>query len=702
MATAWQETQHEASLIIKENEARRRKIIGKHDQVTGKGMELHTCRCRIPDYQLPEQWLTPEVYDNDLYQQVMREGSIAAYILWFRQEFRMEVTHEQVTQQLMQTRLDRDPSFSFAVEYKIKHKRTGKMVPFLLNYAQRQMLVELEKMRLAGVPIRLVIVKARQWGGSTLAQLYISWIQMHVKEGWYAVVIAQTKDTAKRIRAMYEKAVENMPAFLYGAHSLSFAPYRQSVADSVVVNEKRQPVRDNVLTVASYENFETTRGMDYAMGHFSELAYWRNTPNKSAKDVITNIDSNILLEPYTVEIFESTANGQTGYFYDEYKLAKEGKSIRKALFVPFTWIENDMMAFRDAAEKRKFVYWLLEHRDEESAPDETSEPGKFLWELWTLKGATLEHINWYVMKRKSFHDHGAMAQEVPCDDIECFVYSGNNVFSPYLVSAYRDEFKRIPQFWGSFYTANRHLYFREDKPGMDKIRIWRKPDKIDTRHQYIVICDLGGRSQKADYSVITVIDRMPTLFKGGRLEVVARWRGHLRYDAVARLAVKIATYYKNALLVFESNTFDKKKAESTDYVEQGDHIRGVLDIIGDTYKNLYMRPATSPEDIQNGVLQKIGYQTNRKTKQEMVDWFIPIFEDGMFIDPDEMFYDEAAIYEQKLDGSYGNKEGEDNHDDIIMTDMIGCVVEKDMPKPVNVRDLPQDEGRRGTRNESAF
>ena len=694
--------QREATLIIKENERRRKRIIGSHDQVTGKGMELHTCRCRIPDYHLSEQWLTQEVYDNELYQQVMLAGSIAAYILWFRNEFHLEVTHEQVSQQLLQTRLDRDPSFSFAVEYKIKHKKTGQMVPFLLNFAQRQMLLELEKMRLAGVPIRLIIVKARQWGGSTLAQLYISWIQMHVKEGWYAVVIAQTKDTAKRIRAMYEKAVENMPAFLYGAHSLTFGPYRGSVADSIVVNERREPVNDNVLTVASYENFETTRGMDYAMGHFSELAYWRNTPNKTAKDVITNIDSNILLEPETVEIFESTANGQTGYFYDEYQLAKKGKSIRKALFVPFTWIENDMLPFKDAAEKRRFVIRLLENRYEESAPDETSEPGKFLYELWSLKGATLEHINWYIMKRKGFHDHGAMAQEVPCDDIECFVYSGSNVFSPYVVAALRDEHVREPVCYGSLYTRVGKTYLHEESPGEGRIKIWRKPDKAPTRHQYLVIVDLGGRTRKSDYSCITVIDRMPTLFKGGRLEVVARWHGHLRYDAVARLAVKIATYYKDAHLVFESNTFDKKKAESTDFVEQGDHIRGVLDVIGDTYKNLYTRPATSPEDLREGVLTKIGFQTNRKTKQEMVDWFIPIFEDNMFIDPDDALYDEAVIYEQKPDGNYGNKEGEDNHDDIIMTDMIGCLVEKDMPRPYYEKDKPENTPVRGTRNESSF
>ena len=128
---------------------------------------------------------------------------------------------------------------------------------------------------------------------------------------------------------------------------------------------------------------------------------------------------------------------------------------------------------------------------------------------------------------------------------------------------------------------------------------------------------------------------------------MARWHGHIRYDFLAYKAVKIARYYKNAKLVFESNTFDKKKAEASEFVEQGDHIRGILKKVEDIYKNLYMRPATDPEDIRNGILTKIGYQTNKKTKQDMVDNFIVEFEDDRFIDPDDRMYKEAAIYEQR-------------------------------------------------------
>ena len=70
----------------------------------------------------------------------------------------------------------------------------------------------------------------------------------------------------------------------------------------------------------------------------------------------------------------------------------------------------------------------------------------------------------------------------------------------------------------------------------------------------------------------------------------------------------------------------------------------------------------------------------------MVDNFIVAFEDDMFIDPDERMYKEASKYEQSPDGSYGNIPGRGNHDDILMTDMIGALISEDMPKPSIIKE----------------
>lgn len=684
----------EVTRMIAENKERRDRIFGKHDQFTGKGMEMHTHKYQIKDYPIQTQWLTDEVWGNELYQAVRKSGSISKFIDDFHEQTGELLKAEDVIHEMFMARISRDASFAFYTCFQIKDKVSGRMIPFTLNYAQRMLLVELEKMRLAGVPIRIVLLKARQWGGSTFVQLYMAWIQLHLKVGWYSVILAQTKDTARRIKAMYKKVLEGYPSFVFDVSELKFSPYEGSASDSVICDKSGKVVRDNVITVASYENFESARGMDYAMAHYSEVAYWRPTPMKSAEAVVTNIGGGILPIPYTIEVMESTACGQSGYFYDEYQLAKKGISSRKAVFIPFFYIENDMKNFKTASEKREFAGWLLDNRSDSVAPNETSESGQYLYSLW-LKGATLEHINWYIEKRKGFHDHGSMASEAPSDDIECFVYSSKTIFSPYHIQVMRDKYKRDPIVKGNIaMRADGTVHVTQGT--LTPFWIWKHPSGLATHDRYLVVVDVGGRTDRADFSCVTVIDRWPLLV-GCSLEVVARWHGHVRYDELARKAVAIAKYYQDALLVFESNTFDKKRGEANEYVQEGDHIRGILNTI--EYDNLYMRTSTDSENVKDGRVTKIGFNTNRKTKQDMVDNFIVVFEDDKFIDPDERFYDEAFIYVQRDDGSYGNKEGKDNHDDIFMTDMIGALVSNGMPMPSVARHL-SEKIYRGTMNES--
>lgn len=682
--------------MLAENKVRIDNIFGKHDQFTGKGMELHTHKYQIKDYPIQTQYLTDEVWNNELYKAVRKSGSISKFIDDFYAKKGELLTPDEVIHEMFMARISRDPSFAFYTCFQIKDKVSGQMIPFTLNYAQRTLLVELEEMRLAGVPIRIVLLKARQWGGSTFVQLYMAWIQLHLKVGWYSVILAQTKDTARRIKAMYKKVLEGYPSFVFNVSELKFAPYEGSASDSIITDRSGKVIRDNVITVASYENFESARGMDYAMAHYSEVAYWRPTPTKSAEAVVTNIGGGILPNPYTIEVMESTACGQSGYFYDEYQLAKKGISSRKAVFIPFFYIENDMKHFKSKDEEKEFAKMLLENRHDDIAPNETAESGMYLYSLW-VKGATLEHINWYIEKRKGFHDHGSMASEAPSDDIECFVYSSKTIFSPYHIQVMYDKYKRDPIFKGNIaMRADGSVHLTQGS--LTPLWVWKHPDNLPTNNRYLVTVDVGGRTDRADFSCITVVDRWALLL-GGSLEVVARWHGHVRYDELARKAVAVAKYYQNALLAFESNTFDKKRGEANEYVQEGDHIRGILNTI--EYDNLYMRAATDPEDIKNGVVRKIGFNTNRKTKQDMVDNFIVVFEDDKFIDPDERFYGEAFIYVQRDDGSYGNKEGKDNHDDIFMSDMIAALISNDMPMPKAVSEYREDT-HRGTMNESFY
>lgn len=691
--------------ILAENQERLDQLFLKGvNQKTGEGMPRHDIKVCIPDYDIPVQYLTPEVANNNLYKKVISLGSISAYVEYFNAVHRKKLgdhllTEEQVSNKLMKVRLKNDPSFAFVTCFKIQDKVSGRNIPFRLNYAQIRLLEELEDMRLHNQPIRLILLKARQWGGSTLTQLYMAWIQLFLKEGWNSAILAQTKDTAKRIKAMYTRMLKNFPAgVVFGTPGIQFAPYEKSTSDSTITDNSGVVVRDNVITVASYENFESTRGANFAMFHGSEVAYWTETQGKNAEGLITNISSGMLDIALTLEVLESTANGMSGYFYDECQLAKAGKSSRRFLFIPFFFLPNDTKPFSSEEERRAFAVKLYNERfdTEESA---TSESGEYLWDLWR-KGASLEGIQWYINKRKTFHDHASMASEAPSDDVECFKHSGHTVFNQYLVDKYAKEYAREPIYKGEIVAPDGRFPRLGNKDDKGLLWVWQYADSNPMNDRYMVIVDVGGRSTKSDYSVITVVDRLPLCY-GGKMEVVARWRGHIRYDFLALKAVLVARLYGQALLVFESNTFDKKKGEAKDFVQEGDHTRGILATIEDEYSNLYMRTSTSPEDLKQGRFKKVGFSTNSKTKQDMVDLMIVSFEDNSrFLDPDIRVYQEMAIYEQREDGTYGNIVGKDNHDDILMTDMIANLVSNELPLPSVPKAYDTQQWNNGTINES--
>lgn len=679
--------------ILEINDLRRQRLIGDSDQLTGHGMPGNRRKILIPDYHIPQMWLNDETIKSDIYQKVIDAGTIKNYAAKDPQH----KTAQQIDNLLTIERCKHDPAFAFIKAFYIKDKQSGKIMPFKLNYAQRVLLEEFELLREKKMPIRVILLKARQWGGSTLTQLYMAWIQLFVKEGWNSLIVAQTKDTARRIKAMYSKVLDNFPLFILNRGKLKFAPHEGSNADSVIKDKHGKLVRTNVTTVSSFENYESTRGSDVAMAHFSEVAYWKTTPQKSAAGLIRAVTSGMAEGvELIVEVMESTANGKSGYFYDEYQEAKVGNSARKAVFIPFFYIENDMLEFKDEKERQLFAQQLIDNASSDVVACKTAEPGSYLYSLWE-KGATLEHIKWYVERRKLFHSHAQMASEAPSDDIECFTFSGKLVISPELIAKTEMEQVKMPIWQGEIEFVDE----RQRRTDMENgpMKIWENPDNTynNIYDRYMVVVDVGGRNENADYSVITVFDRLYTIDREKPLlnqripqvknrkpglYVVARWRGHLRYDIMAMKAVEIARMYNDALLVFESNTFDYKRAQATEFVENGDHFIGILNTIADKYNNLYVRPSTTEEDLHNGAPRKYGFQTNRATKQAMVDKFTVEFEDGLFFDPDQNFYKELAIYEQRPDGSYGNIPGANNHDDIVMTNMIGCLVNISLGSPL--------------------
>lgn len=526
----------------------------------------------------------------------------------------------------------------------IKDKITGQDKKFALNAPQRRIVTILEKERVEGRPLRMIMLKARQWGGSTLILAYMAWIQCVICRNWHSLICAHVKDTAASIRGMYSKMLASYPEpYWDGDEAPRFRPFERSV------NIREIAGRNCRVTIGSSENQDAVRGADYAMAHLSEIAFWSDTGQRSPDKFIRAVCGAIALVPNSLIVMESTANGVGNFFHSEWLRAKSGESDKIPVMVP--WYEIEI--YRSAV------------TDVEKLWKEMDDYERNLWN----KGLTLEMIQWYHLKRKEYPSQSMMQAEYPTDEVEAFVNTGHGVFSTELVERLRNNCVS-PLFKGELVAralvgeeALTDIKFHDDEKG--QLCVWQKPQPV-TAHcindRYIVAVDIGGRSLTSDYSVITVIDRQP-LLDGGAAEVVAQWRGHLDHDLLAWKSAMIAHWYNEALLVIESNTLETENTE-------GEHGLFVLAQLNNVYLNLYRRETF--DSVTNQVQSRVGFHTNRATKTLVINSLIGIVRDGGYVERSAIACDEMMTYEQKPNGAFGAKTG--YHDDVLITRAIGLYV----------------------------
>ena len=197
--------------LVAENRRRYDEIYGKYDPWTGYncyGFEEREV-LEIEDFMIPKMWVPKECMKTPIYIGLKQTKSLRGFIerIWRKEYHENSYYTKQLimvlTFEIMKVRFREDPEFALYATDKIEDKVSGNMIPFKLNYPQRKLLKIFEDLRTSGKAIRVVILKARQWGGSTLTQLYIKWLQDFRRDGWNAIVLAQQKNTAKKIKAMY-------------------------------------------------------------------------------------------------------------------------------------------------------------------------------------------------------------------------------------------------------------------------------------------------------------------------------------------------------------------------------------------------------------------------------------------------------------------------------------------------------------------
>lgn len=766
--------------MLAENRRRMDDLSDGFNPLTGYRSVGERRRVDIPDFPIQTQWLPVEMLDDPFVSDMIALGFLNQCRILSNCDHPTDIQMSVVLDQFFRIRYRYDFPFWAWLQVPIHPKGSGEDIPFRLNRAQRRLIEQLERMRKKGKPIRLVLLKARQWGGSTAVQIYMAWLQLIVLKGANSIIVGHVKDAATEVKDMLTKLLDAYDTSLVcDPYSPFFTDEQQKLEKQGLYHGSSSSAnifyvrsRNSKFKIGTAEKPNSARGGDSTLAHCTEVGLWVATEGKTPEDIVTSVTGGISYKPNTMIVYESTAKGTGNFFHRMYTTAKQAEIDHtfnqfERIFV--NWYEigwKNMLPFRDDSEYLKqtalnkisrqvgfqvseeyaqnnvpwfdfylpdyimedapaiedFARELIENRLQIEAVDATREPGAYLWRLWE-NGATLQGIYWYVCERTKYHDHADMASETPSDDIEAFQYAGQKVFSEYDIEKFRPACKP-PAYTGDIVASSlvwnptglrpgreilTNLKFVPDRNGL--LKVWHLPDEAKVgevyrsdillpdnvdfsepealaafaalppriANRYIVVVDIGGKSAKADWSVIAVFDRY-WMMEGGKPELVAQWRGHIHHDLLAWKAAQIAKYYDNALLVIESNTLETRdKQRDVD----GDASDYILNQIKNCYDNLYERTAAN-ENIAEGAPHKYGYHTNVQTKVTIILNLQHVIREQLYVERDELCLHEYSCYEKDVQtSSYGAIAGE--HDDILMTRAIGlyiCFCEMPLPFPI--------------------
>ncbi len=635
-------------------------MFSDYDPLTGVGSPISRVQLTMKErgaYVLIPGYIT----SSPLIRELLTYSSVEAYIK------AKNIDSRQFNEVISRIRMKYDFEYWAATCATIYDKNSGRECRFRLRQAQRKLLKVLVETLFAQKPVRIILLKARQWGGSTLIQLFMAWIQLFHRENWNSVIAAHIEEAARNIRAMYTLMAERHPSEV---QSVRLRPFEGSTKNRQIVD------RGAVIYIGSMERPNSLHSGNYKLVHCTEVGYWKATKERKPSDFVNAFEGSVPLEPFTIVALESTAKGTGNFFHTTWQGAMRGENAYTPVFV--AWWEIDMYTkpFVSHDEMREFV--------ESMNPQEI-----YMFSL----GATLEGLNWYRKKRMSFDNDWDMQEQFPSTPDEAFITSGHKAHHPLYIKQ-MESFAKPPVYIGEIYADARSgeqsidssLHFQQLPKG--EFWVWTLPDEDNKyNNRYVVSLDIGGASSGADWSVIRVLDRLP-LASGGVPEFIATYRFHLDQDLTAWRAVQVAKLYHNALLVVERNSLRTQQTE-------GNFSTTILDIIAHVYPNVYYRD--DPDKIKEGIPPRYGFFTDRNNKELIVATINAGLRDMGFIERDQRMLDECGWYELKPDGSYGAIDGQ--HDDIYMSSGICLYVSSTLPIPQTT--IPKISRRRQTRVRSA-
>lgn len=514
---------------------------------------------------------------------------------------------------------------------KIKTK-DSEIIPFKLNKPQLKLYDLLKRQSEAGKPQRVIILKARQMGFSTLTEA-ILFKRTATKANVNSGIIAHKDDATTNLFNMSKLFLEELPEQLKPKTKASNA--KEIIFDDRDGNGLRSKVKCMTAGGDGIGRSDTFQNL-----HLSEVSSWTH-----AKEILDGLLQAVPNKPNTLIIIESTAKGYD-YFKELWDKACDGENDFEPLFC---------------------AWWELDEYRLPCGGLELTEEEQELKELYNLDNEQIAWRRWCI-RNNCGNDVNTFKQEYPSCPEEAFLASGECIFDKDIIVSQIEHNRPLISGWkrGEFeYKKTMHpvrnekgevvaidkkisdIKFVEKENGL--ITIHQEPsvkrnadNEIIAKRRYTIGGDTAGLG--LDYYTAKVV-------ADDTQETVATLRKQrIDEDKYADQVYCLGKYYHDALIGLETNY---SYAPTKELVE--------LD-----YPNLYQRKRyeTTTREIQ----KVFGFETNRLTKPIILQSLVTTMRENVAAECDITTLKEMLTFVRKENGKQEAQEG--YHDDLVMAKAI--------------------------------
>ena len=548
-----------------------------------------------------------------------------------------------------------------------KDRKRGLVSP-RMNYLQRLIAAVVARFEELGLPIRVIGLKPRQKGSTTMfAALDYYYLR---KRSSSCCVIGGQYDQTSSLWDMLQTYQENDRCPWGNTGTINEANGKWSHGSQL----RKETANDRLAGVSD----------TFQILHCTEVARWSKYGVSDAATVLTNIKKCVPLLPDTIISEESTAEGNSGSFYENFVSAvdaedfisgavkiKPGGVVR--LFA--AWFQFDDSAIRLTKGDKEEVERTLD-------ADSEYEGEKKLIETYGVRGAdgvlrlgtavtdfdVWEQLYWrrYAIHEECKKDKAIFDRDYPHSWQDAFLKSGNMRFNQAGVNALRKRQGERAAMYGIIEEAGGRMAFRPTEPNEAKVILYERPTP---GKRYIEVIDpMTGASQVSgadpdEHSVFVLRDGF--------------WDGERRWNRIGAVARLIPNRWDIDVVAEESWKLAKFFGDSQGckIVVEMNKDAGITENLKDKTADLYQREVFNQREFKT--TKSYGFLTSPTNRESWVEstarglreWNTP----GEGLD----LWDEHAIVQcenfiRKENGS--SAAGEGFHDDDISAIGIGLLL----------------------------